>query len=143
MTTHTPVLRSGQAVRTYGVARALASHRGLDLLYVRFGAEEPDAAFRAIPGIALHEAVPSRGVRRLRAYAQRAPARRAAATSRAGSHPSWRPAPARSPARIERGRVIADGPIAAAALARLARRRPVIYNAHNLESAFRGELCRR
>jgi glycosyltransferase involved in cell wall biosynthesis len=39
-----------------------------------------------------------------------------------------------------RGRVIADGPIAAAALARLARRRPVIYNAHNLESSFRHEL---
>jgi glycosyltransferase involved in cell wall biosynthesis len=36
--------------------------------------------------------------------------------------------------------VIADGPIAAAALARLARRRAVIYNAHNLESGFRGEM---
>jgi hypothetical protein len=32
VTTHTPVLGSGQAVRTYGVARALAAHRGLDLL---------------------------------------------------------------------------------------------------------------
>ena len=41
-----------------------------------------------------------------------------------------------------RGRVIADGPIAAAALARLARRRPVVYNAHNLESGFRHELDR-
>jgi glycosyltransferase involved in cell wall biosynthesis len=37
-------------------------------------------------------------------------------------------------------RVIADGPIAAAALAGLARKRPVIYNAHNLESAFRHEF---
>ena len=74
VTTHTPVLRSGQAVRTYGVARALATHRELDLLYARFGAEEPDAAFRAIPGIELHEALPSRGPRRLLAYARRAPA---------------------------------------------------------------------
>ncbi len=41
VTTHTPVLRSGQAVRTYGVARALAEHGGLDLLYVRFGAPSP------------------------------------------------------------------------------------------------------
>ncbi len=40
----------------------------------------------------------------------------------------------------EPGRVIADGPIAAAALAGLARERPVIYNAHNLESGFRHEL---
>ncbi len=39
-----------------------------------------------------------------------------------------------------RGRVIADSPTAAAALARLGRRRAVIYNAHNLESSFRHEL---
>jgi len=38
------------------------------------------------------------------------------------------------------GRVIADGPVAATALAPLARRRPVIYNAHNLESGFRHDL---
>ncbi len=44
---------------------------------------------------------------------------------------------ARSPAR---GRVIADGPVAAAALNRLARERPVLYNAHNFESGFRHEL---
>jgi glycosyltransferase involved in cell wall biosynthesis len=36
--------------------------------------------------------------------------------------------------------VVADGPIAAAALTRMARQRPVIYNAHNLESGFRHEL---
>ena len=36
--------------------------------------------------------------------------------------------------------MIADGPIAASALARLARTRPVIYNAHNLESGFRHDL---
>ena len=39
--------------------------------------------------------------------------------------------------------MIADGPIAAAALAHLARKRQVIYNAHNLESGFRHELDRR
>ena len=39
-----------------------------------------------------------------------------------------------------RGRVVADGPVAAATLSALARRRPVIYNAHNLESGFRHEL---
>jgi glycosyltransferase involved in cell wall biosynthesis len=139
VTTHTPVLRSGQAMRTYGVARALARHRGLDLLYVRFGAAEPDAAFRAIPGIALHEAVPSRGPRRLLTYA----------SALAGGVPdgfargispelAWH---VRALARADdRGRVIADGPIAAGALRQLADQRPVIYNAHNLESGFRGEL---
>ena len=46
VTSHTPVLGSGQAVRTYGVARALAAHGGLTLLYMRFGADEPDARLR-------------------------------------------------------------------------------------------------
>jgi glycosyltransferase involved in cell wall biosynthesis len=41
---------------------------------------------------------------------------------------------------LDCGRVIADGPTAAAALAPLARKHPVIYNAHNLESSFRHEL---
>jgi glycosyltransferase involved in cell wall biosynthesis len=142
VTTHTPVLRSGQAVRTYGVARALAAHGDLTLLYARFGAPEPDATFRAIPGIELREVVPSRGPRRLLAYAaarltgvpdgfaRGASSELAAEATRIAEEPG-------------RGRVIADGPIAAAALARLARRRPVIYNAHNLESSFRHELTSR
>ncbi len=139
VTTHTPVLRSGQAVRTYGVARALAAHRGLDLLYVRFGAAEPDAAFRAIPGIVLHEALPSRGARRALAYAGARLAGVPNGFARGISPELAARASALADAE-DRGRVIADGPIAAAALARLARRRAVIYNAHNLESGFRGEL---
>ena len=136
VTTHTPVLGTGQAVRTYGVARAVAAHRELDLVYVRFGKAQPDAAFRAIPGIAFHEVVPSRGLRRLLTYA----------SVRAGGVPAGfargiSPELAREARRLveapDRGRVIADGPIAAAALARLARKHPVIYNAHNLESGFR------
>jgi polysaccharide biosynthesis protein PslH len=139
VTTHTPVLRSGQAMRTYGVARALAAHGGLTLLYTRFGASEPDEAFRAIQGIELCEVVPSRSLCRLRVYmaarlggvpltfARGISRELAAETARLAEEPG-------------RGRVIADGPIAAAALARLARRRPVIYNAHNIESSFRHEL---
>jgi glycosyltransferase involved in cell wall biosynthesis len=139
VTTHTPVLRSGQAMRTYGVARALATHRELDLLYLRFGASEPDEAFRSIAGVQLHELVPSRGLARLLTYA----------TARADGVPPGfargiSPELVRGVRRLaggpERGRVIADGPIVAAALRRLARKRPVIYNAHNLESAFRGEV---
>jgi polysaccharide biosynthesis protein PslH len=136
--THTPVLRSGQAVRTYGVARALAAHRGLDLLYVRFGAHEPDAAFRAIPGIDFHEAVASRGMGRLRAYAGARAAGVPAGFAR-GCSPELAAQASVLANEDGRGRVIADGPIAAAALRALARRRAVIYNAHNLESGFRGE----
>jgi glycosyltransferase involved in cell wall biosynthesis len=139
VSTHTPVLRSGRDVRTYGVARALAMHGKLTLLYVRFGAEQPDESFKAIPGIELREVVPSRGARRLLAYAMArltgvpdgfargvSPELARAAALLAGA-PGYR-------------RVIADGPTSAAALAGLARKHPVTYNAHNLESGFRHEL---
>ncbi len=139
VSTHTPVLRSGRALRTYGLARALAMHGGLDLLYARYEAPAPDAAFAAIPGIALHEAIPSRGARRLLTYA-RARARGVPAAIARGVSPELAATAARLAAAPDRGRVIADGPVAAAALARLARLRPVIYNAHNFESGFRHEL---
>ncbi len=71
VTTHTPVLRSGQTMRTYGIARALAAAgEGLTLLYARFEGAAPDAAFRSIPGIELHEVVAWRGARRALAYAR-------------------------------------------------------------------------
>jgi polysaccharide biosynthesis protein PslH len=139
VTTHTPVLRSGQAVRTYGVARALAANRGLTLLYVRFEAPEPDEAFRSIPGIELREVVPSRGLGRLASYGAARLAGVPAGFAR-GISAELASETERLAADPDRGRVIADGPIAAAALRRLSGRRPVIYNAHNVESSFRGEL---
>jgi polysaccharide biosynthesis protein PslH len=140
VSTHTPVLRSGQAMRTYGLARALAEHGGLTLLYVRFEGSEPDAAFKAIPGVELHELVPARGLLRLLAYGAArlagVPDGFARGVSRELATETERLASA-----SDRGRVIADGPIAAAALRGLARRRPIIYNAHNFESGFRHELA--
>jgi glycosyltransferase involved in cell wall biosynthesis len=139
VSTHTPVLGSGRALRTYGVARALAARGGLDLLYVRFEAPEPDAAFRAIPGIELHEVIPSRAARRLLAYGHARLAGVPGELAR-GVSPELAAAAARLARAPDRGRVIADGPVAAAALARLASQRPVIYNAHNFESGFRHQL---
>jgi glycosyltransferase involved in cell wall biosynthesis len=139
VTTHTPVLRSGQAVRTYGVARALAAHGGLTLLYARFGAEQPDQSFRSIPGIELREVIASRGLGRGLAYA-RARMRGVPEGFARGASAELSARAAELAEAPNRGRVIADGPIAATALAGLARRRPVIYNAHNLESSFRHEL---
>jgi polysaccharide biosynthesis protein PslH len=141
VSTHTPALGSGQAVRTYGVARALAAGGGLTLLYARFGAAEPDAAFRAIPGVELVEVVASRGLRRTRAYARARMAGVPHGFAR-GISPELADAAAQLAEAPGRGRVIADGPIAAAALAQLARGRPVIYNAHNFESGFRHDLTR-
>lgn len=142
VTTHTPTVGSGRSVRSYGIVRALAQHRPLDLLYVRFDAAEPHPAYRRIDGLALHEVVPSRGPRRLVAFAA-ARARGVPSWIARGVSPELAAAATRLAADPERGRVIADGPTAFAALARLARRRPVIYNAHNLESAFRHELDER
>ncbi|MGO9489635.1 MAG: glycosyltransferase family 4 protein [Solirubrobacteraceae bacterium] len=139
VTTHTPVLRSGQTMRTYGVSRALAASGGLTLLYARFEGEEPDQAFRSIPGIELREVVGSRGPRRLAAYGG-ARLRGIPSGFARGISPDLAREAARLAAAPGRGRVIADGPIAAAALSGLAGRRAVIYNAHNLESGFRGEL---
>ena len=94
VTTHTPVLRSGQAVRTYGVARALAAHGGLDAaLRALRSATSPTRAFRAIPGIELREVVPSRGSAAPARLRRGAAARRSPPASRAASRPSWRPRP--------------------------------------------------
>jgi glycosyltransferase involved in cell wall biosynthesis len=126
-------------MRTYGIARALAAYRPLDLLYVPFGPAKPDEAFRSIPGIELHEVRPSRGFRRAGAYATALISGVPPALARAVSFELGQAA-AGLAGHPQRGRVIADGPTAAAALLGLASRRAVIYNAHNLESAFRHEL---
>jgi glycosyltransferase involved in cell wall biosynthesis len=139
VTTHTPVLRSGRGARTYGIARALAAGGPLTLLYVRFGAAQPDEAFRAIPGIELREVVPSRRARRALAYAKARLTGVPDGFAR-GVSPELASSATQLASAPDCGRVIADGPTVAAALAGLARRRPVVYNAHNLESSFRHEL---
>jgi glycosyltransferase involved in cell wall biosynthesis len=139
VTTHTPALRSGRDVRTYGIARALAMQGGLTLLYVRFGPAEPDEAFKTIPDVELRKVVPSRGITRLLAYTRALLAGVPDGLAR-GISPELSEVASVLAAAPGIGRVIADGPTAAAALAGLADRYPVIYNAHNLESGFRHEL---
>jgi glycosyltransferase involved in cell wall biosynthesis len=139
VTTHTPALGSGHSVRSYGIIRALAEQRGVDVLYTRFGALEPDGAYGTIAGVEMHESLASRGAKRAATYA------RALATGvpewvARGVSPDLADAARRLARMPDRGRVIADGPEAAATLAGLSRRRPVIYNAHNLEFAFRHEI---
>ncbi len=142
VTVHTPVLRSGHVLRTYGIARALAAQGGLRLLYVNFDAPEPDRAFQEIPGIELHGVTPSRGAGRLLTYAGARLTGVPAALAR-GISRELGSAAMRLAERPDCGRVIADGPVAAATLARLARHRPIIYNAHNLESGFRHQIDER
>jgi polysaccharide biosynthesis protein PslH len=139
VTTHTPTLGSGRAMRTYGIARALARSGELTILYARFGAQEPDETYTSMPSAELNEVVPSRGVRRLASYVRA----RLAGVPRdfaKGASPELAREAQRLARTVDADRVIADGPVAAAALRSLSRERPVIYNAHNLESSFRHEL---
>jgi glycosyltransferase involved in cell wall biosynthesis len=128
-------LDSGRARRTYGLVRALAALGPVDVVYGEFGAARPDPEYLQIHGVSLH------GIER--------PARAA----RAGVYLRARLAGvpddfARGiwPGLAARGaelagdpgtRLVAEGPVAGAALLPVAARRPAIYSAQNLESAFR------
>jgi hypothetical protein len=135
VTSYTPTLDGGRGLRTYGVVAAMARHRPVDVLYQLFDRPHPAAAYAALRNVALCRVEAGRGRERVLAVA--------------GARLRGAPlslARAVSPELVERaertaagaGRVVADGPTAAAALLPLARRRPVVYLAHNLESAFRG-----
>jgi glycosyltransferase involved in cell wall biosynthesis len=137
VTVHTPALGSGRSLRTYGVVRALAAETEIDILHPVFGAPEPDAAFASIPRVRFHPVIPSRGAARARAYARARFGGVPPALARAAS-PELVDAAERLASQARR--VIADGAATAGALQGLARRREVIYNAHNLESAFRHTL---
>ncbi len=137
----TPVLGTGQAQRVATLLRALAATGpGVHVLYVRFGADAPAPTLQAVDGLRFEAVEPSRGARRALAYGA-ARARRIPAGWARSISPELVDAARRRAAEPGVRRVIADGPGAAAALLGLARRRPVIYNAHNLESAYRHELA--
>lgn len=131
----TPILGSGTGLRTYGVTAALARHGAVELAYVVFGADRPAAAYEQLTNVTMRPLRASRGVARGLAFA-RARARGVPSDLARGVSPAL--------ARVLReagadARVIADGPVAAAALLPAARSRDLVYLAHNLESGgFRG-----
>jgi hypothetical protein len=128
-----PVRGSGRAARTYGVVRALAANGPVDLLHTCFGAERPGPEYTSLPGVRLHSVTSSRGARRVLTWGRA----RASGVPRAvarGVSPEL--ADAAAELAEGAGRVVADDPISAVSLLALAQRRPVIYCAQNLESAF-------
>jgi glycosyltransferase involved in cell wall biosynthesis len=131
-----PARGSGRAARTYGIVRALAAAGPVDLLHTGFGADSPDPAFEAVDGLRLHVTSSSRGARRALTWA-RARATGAPRAVARGVSPELAAAAARLAPEPGRGRVIAEDAMAAVALRPLARKRPVVYSANNLESAFR------
>jgi glycosyltransferase involved in cell wall biosynthesis len=138
-TSFTPTLDSGRARRTYGIVRALAAAGPVDLVYGAFGAEQPDPAYESIAGVRLHRIERPGTLERLPAYARA----RLSGVPESFARGIW-PGVAAKAARLagaEGGtRLIAEGPVAAAALLPVAKRRPAIYSAQNLESSFRHRL---
>jgi glycosyltransferase involved in cell wall biosynthesis len=135
----TPTLRSGGPVRTYGITKALARNGPLDFVYVPFGADAPAPEYLELEGVELHAVPSSRGPRRALAFARAL----AAGTPRnfaRGVSPELLAAVERLAAGPGRGRIIAQGPVAAANLLPLTRRHAIVYNAENVESTFRHEL---
>lgn len=133
-----PTLGGGMRMRTYGIVRALAASGPVDFLYPDLGEAKPSREYETMANLVLHPVEPARGFGRALAYGM-AMARGVPPSFARGVSQELIAAVEELADTPGRGRVIADGPIAAATASRLARRRPVIYNAHNLESAFRRE----
>ncbi|HEX4669362.1 MAG TPA: glycosyltransferase family 4 protein [Solirubrobacterales bacterium] len=138
-TSFTPSLDSGRARRTYAVVSALARHGPLDLVYGAFGAPAPDAAYDELAGVNMHRVERPRGFQRAPAYLRARLAGVPADFAR-GIWPGLASRTAKLTGGGEPVRIVAEGPVAAAALLPLASRLPAIYNAHNLESSFRHRL---
>jgi glycosyltransferase involved in cell wall biosynthesis len=135
LTTAAPALSTGRDMRAYACIRALAMLGPVDFAYAPHDTDEPDEAFASIENVEFHKVEPSRGLRRAALYAskrlQGIPARCCRGTS--PELVAVGEALAREP---ERGRVIVADAHAATALMPMARRRPIIYNAHNFESDY-------
>lgn len=139
VTAHTPTLGVGRALRAYGIIRALAELGPVDVLYVRFGADEPSPEYRNIPNLRLHPVDSSRGVRRTLAVGKAVLAGTPQAVARVVS-PELSAAAARLAPPPGSGRIIADHGGVRMALRGLERTHGVIFNGHNLESAFQDQL---
>lgn len=131
----TPTLTSGTGLRTYGVVAALALRRPVQVVYIVHGADTPAPEYGSLEAVRMLPLAASRGPRRGWQYA-RARLRGVPDDLARGISPELAGA-AGSASGSGETRVIADGPVAAGALLPLARRREVVYLAHNLESGFR------
>jgi glycosyltransferase involved in cell wall biosynthesis len=136
VTEHTPRLDSGHGLRRYAIARALASEHPLDIVYTVFGAPEPAPEYSADERFRLHPVHASRGARRLVTYL-RALASGIPRGFARGVSPEL--VAAAQVASRDAHKVVADGPVAAAAVV-LGRIRPFIYNGHNVESDLRARI---
>jgi glycosyltransferase involved in cell wall biosynthesis len=130
----TPRADNGRGVRGVTIARAIARSEDVEIAYVEFDGSKPAEELLAEPRIRLRPLHASRGVGRGVVYARARLSRIPSAYAR-GISPELRHAAA---ALDGFDRVIAEGPVAAAALFPVEQKVPFIYNGANIESGFRG-----
>ena len=135
LTTISPALSAGRDMRAYACVRALAMLGPVDFAYVPHDTEEPDEAFASIENVRYHKINPSRGFRRAAVYASKRLQAVPPGMCR-GTSPELIEAGEALAQSSGRGRVIVGDGSAATAMMPLARRRAVIYNAHNFESDY-------
>jgi polysaccharide biosynthesis protein PslH len=125
------------------VVAALAQHDDVEVAYIGFGHDRPAPEYEALDRVTMRALRASRGIGRglqyLGARARHVPSDIARGVSPELAHGARGAAPG--------VRLIADGPVVAAAVLALARKDDVVYLAHNLESGFRstsgrGDLAR-
>ncbi len=138
-TPFTPTLDSGRARRTYGIVRALAAQGPVEVVHGRFGAAEPDRAYRDMEGVRLHPVERPGVLMRTPAYLN-ARLRGLPKDFARGVWPNLAGRAAKLASDRGGARVVAEGPLAAASLLGFAKRHPAVYCAHNLESAFRHRI---
>jgi polysaccharide biosynthesis protein PslH len=139
VSSYTPTLSSGGAVRTYGITKALAANGPLDFVYVPFGAAAPARQYLELEGVELHAVPSSRGPRRVLAFA-RALAAGVPRNFARGVSPELLRAVEELARQRDGARIIAQGPVTAANLLGMTSRHRIVYNAENVESTFRHEL---
>jgi glycosyltransferase involved in cell wall biosynthesis len=134
----TPNTRSGRGNRTTGIIRALALLGRVEVVYVGLDDAKPDSALVANSAIKLRRISPSRGVKRALLFRK---ARARGVPRGFASNLSCELLEALAGRKKEGfDRVVADSPTAASALLLLGKKRPIYYNAHNLESAMSADL---
>jgi polysaccharide biosynthesis protein PslH len=130
-----PTLGNGRALRTYTCIRALAMLGPVDLAYVSHDGSDPSPEYLGIDNLTFHEIKPSRGLRRAYVYATKRLERTPIACCR-GTSPELIEVAEELALMPGRGRVVVGDVNAATALLPLAGLRDVIYNAHNVESEY-------
>ncbi len=133
-----PTLGTGRALRTYTCVRALAALGPVDLAYVPCEGLGPSPEYQAIANLEFIEIRPSRRARRALRYGRTLLAGVPNTYAR-GVSPELVEVGRRLAGQPARCRVVVGDPISWVALGSLPRERPVIYNAHNIESERRHE----